>query len=50
MLLLVVVAAVNSFQAIAPHMGQKKGVLFTGVYLPQKPVLLPPIERQYISV
>jgi hypothetical protein len=40
-------ALVNSFQAIVPYMGQKKGVLFTGVYLPQKSVLEPPIERQY---
>jgi hypothetical protein len=26
------------------------GVLFTGVFLPQKSVLSPPIERQYIFV
>jgi hypothetical protein len=37
------VGAVNSFQAIVPLTGQEKGVLFTGVYLPQKSVLLPPI-------
>jgi hypothetical protein len=39
--------AVNSFQAIVPYMGQEKESFFTGVYLPQKSVLLPPIERQY---
>jgi hypothetical protein len=38
---------VNSFQAIAPYMGQEKGSFFMGVYLPQKSVLSPPIERQY---
>jgi hypothetical protein len=38
----------NSFQAIVPLMGQETGVLFSmGVYLPQKSVLLPPIESQY---
>jgi hypothetical protein len=42
------VLLVNSFQAIVPYMGQEKGVLFfTGVYLPQKLVLSPPIESQY---
>jgi hypothetical protein len=40
----------NSFGAIAPFMGQKKGSFFTGVYLPQKLVLSPPIEIQYCSV
>jgi hypothetical protein len=32
----------NSFQAIAPLTGQKKGVHFKGAYLPQKLDLLPP--------
>jgi hypothetical protein len=41
---------INSFQAIVPYMGQEKGVLFKGVYLPQISVLSPPIERQYLSV
>jgi hypothetical protein len=31
-------------------MGPEKGSFFTGVYLPQKLVLLPPIETQYVSV
>jgi hypothetical protein len=29
------------------HMGAKKGSFFTGVFLPQKLVLLPPIKTQY---
>jgi hypothetical protein len=37
----------NSFQAIVPLTGQEKGSFFTGVYLPQKSVLSPPIESQY---
>jgi hypothetical protein len=28
----------------------KRGPFFTGVYLPQKSILLPPIETQYVSV
>jgi hypothetical protein len=39
---------VNSFHAIVPLTGQeKRGHFLTGVYLPQKLVLLPPIKRQY---
>jgi hypothetical protein len=38
---------ISSFQAIVPYMGQEKGSFFTGVYLPQKSVLSPPIESQY---
>jgi hypothetical protein len=34
-----------------PHIwGRKRGPFFTEVYLPQKSVLSPPIESQYISV
>jgi hypothetical protein len=40
-------AYLNSFQAKVPYMGPEKGSFFTGVYLPQKSVLPPPIERQY---
>jgi hypothetical protein len=36
---------------LLPHIwGRKKGSFFTGVYLPQKSDLVPPLERQYISV
>jgi hypothetical protein len=38
---------VNSFQAIVPLTGQEKSSFFTGMYLPQKSVLSPPIESQY---
>jgi hypothetical protein len=31
---------------LLPHIWDRKRVLFTGVYLPQKSVLLPPIESQ----
>jgi hypothetical protein len=42
---------INRIPVIAPILGQRKrGPFFTGVYLPQKLVLSPPIERQYISV
>jgi hypothetical protein len=36
----------NSFQAMLPYMGAKKGSFFTGVFLPQKLVLLSPIKTQ----
>jgi hypothetical protein len=39
---------VNRIPVIAPILGQRKrGPFFKGVYLPQKLVLLAPIERQY---
>jgi hypothetical protein len=38
---------INSFQAMLPYMGAKKGSFFTGVFLPQKSVLLPPVKTQY---
>jgi hypothetical protein len=37
----------NSFQAMVPYMGAKKESFFTGVFCPQKSVLLPPIKTQY---
>jgi hypothetical protein len=39
---------INRIPVIAPILGQRKwGPFFTVVYLPQKSVLSPPIERQY---
>jgi hypothetical protein len=39
---------INRIPVIAPILGQRKwGPFFAVVYLPQKLVLSPPIERQY---
>jgi hypothetical protein len=41
-------SAINRIQAIASILKQEKGgPFFTGVYLPQKLDLLPPIKTQY---
>jgi hypothetical protein len=37
----------NRIPVTAPILGTDFRVLFTGMYLPQKSVLSPPIERQY---
>jgi hypothetical protein len=42
------IPSLNSFQAIVPLMGQKKGVLFLWGHISlKKTVLSPPIERQH---
>jgi hypothetical protein len=40
----------NRSQANGSYMSHEKGVLFTGVYLPQKSAVSLPIETQYLSV
>jgi hypothetical protein len=39
--------SVNSFPAIGSILSHEKGILFRGLYLPQKLVLAPPLEREY---
>jgi hypothetical protein len=39
----------TGFRLLPQYWGREKGSFFTGVYLPQKLVLSPPLERQYIS-
>jgi hypothetical protein len=40
----------TGFRLLPQYWGRILGSFFTGVYLPQKLVLSPPVERQYISV
>jgi hypothetical protein len=39
--------SLTAFKLLSHIWDRKKGSFFTGVYLPQKSVLEPPIERQY---
>jgi hypothetical protein len=43
-------SVLTAFKLSPDILGRKKGSFFTGVYLLQKLVLLPPIETQYVSV